>query len=95
MELTHYGRSAVIVLKPNKAVARLPGVALVPLPDGRALISLDKDTGIAEFEVLVRDAMEVVNEYMSSSPEAILKLPGWVPTPRNVMYWPVATPAGI
>jgi len=30
----------------------------VPLPDGRALISLDPDTGIAEFEVLVRDALD-------------------------------------
>ena len=58
VELTHYGRSAVIVLKPNRAVERLPGVALVPLPDGRALISLDKDKGIAEFEVLVRDALD-------------------------------------
>ncbi len=58
VELTHYGHSAVIVLKPSKAVARLPGVALVPLPDGRALISLDADTGIAEFEVRVRDALD-------------------------------------
>jgi cytochrome P450 len=31
----------------------------------------------------VREAMEVVNEYLANSPEAILKLPGWVPTPRN------------
>jgi hypothetical protein len=58
VELTHYGRSAVIVLKPTRAVERLPGVALVPLPDGRALISLDKDKGISEFEVLVRDALD-------------------------------------
>jgi hypothetical protein len=58
VELTHYGHSAVIVLKPSRAVERLAGVALVPLPDGRALISLDKDKGIAEFEVLVRDALD-------------------------------------
>ncbi len=58
VELTHYGHSAVIVLKPSSAVERLPGVALVPLPDGRALISLDQDKGIAEFDVLVRDALE-------------------------------------
>jgi hypothetical protein len=58
--LTRYGHSAVIVLNPNKAIEQLPGVALVPLPDGRALISLDKATGIAEFEVLVRDAMDSV-----------------------------------
>jgi cytochrome P450 len=32
----------------------------------------------------VRDAMEVVNEYLANSPEAILKLGAWVPTPRNL-----------
>jgi hypothetical protein len=56
--LSRYGQSAVIVLTPNRAIERLPGVALVPLPDGRALVSLDPDTGIAEFEVLVRDALD-------------------------------------
>jgi hypothetical protein len=57
-ELCHFGRSAVIVVKPCRALGRLPGVNLVPLPDGRALISLDKETATAEFEVMVRDALE-------------------------------------
>lgn len=56
--LSRYGQSAVIVLTPNRAIERLPGVALVPLPDGRALISLDQGTSVAEFEVLVRDALD-------------------------------------
>jgi hypothetical protein len=56
--LSRYGQSAVIVLTPNRAIERLRGVELVPLPDGRALISLDPETGIAEFEVLVRDALD-------------------------------------
>lgn len=56
--LSRYGQSAVIVLTPNRAIEELPGVALVPLPDGRALISLDQGTSIAEFEVLVRDALD-------------------------------------
>jgi hypothetical protein len=55
--LTRFGHSAVIVLEPNKTLERLPGVQLVPLPDGRFLISLDEDTGVAEFEVRVRDAL--------------------------------------
>src|SRR5262245_22704515 len=55
--LSRYGRSAVIVVMPNRLLEALPGVALVPLPDGRALISLDKDTSVAEFEVLLRDAL--------------------------------------
>ena len=58
VELTYYGHSAVIVVTPMKAIRRLPGVALVPLPDGRALISLDQRLGVAEFEVMVRDALD-------------------------------------
>jgi hypothetical protein len=55
--LSRYGSSAVIVITRNRLVEKLPGVALVPLPDGRALISLDKDTSVAEFEVVLRDAL--------------------------------------
>jgi hypothetical protein len=58
VELTHYGHSAVIVVTPIKAIRRLAGVALVPLPDGRALISLDQQVGVAEFEVMVGDALD-------------------------------------
>jgi hypothetical protein len=58
VELTHFGRSAVIVVTPKKGIERLPGVELVPLPDGRALISLDRQTSVAEFEVMVRDALD-------------------------------------
>lgn len=56
--LTRYRGSAVIVITPNRVIEQLPGVALVPLPDGRALISLDKGTSVSEFEVLLRDALE-------------------------------------
>jgi len=55
--LSRYRGSAVIVVTPNRVIERLPGVALVPLPDGRALISLDSGTSVAEFEVLLRDAL--------------------------------------
>jgi cytochrome P450 len=34
--------------------------------------------------VAVGGAMEVVNEFFSGSPEAMLNIPKWVPTPRNV-----------
>ena len=33
--------AAVIVIRPVAALERIPGVTLVPMPDGRALISLD------------------------------------------------------
>lgn len=58
VELTHYGHSAVIVVTPIKAIRRLAGVALVPLPDGRALVSLDQHVGVAEFEVMVGDGLD-------------------------------------
>jgi hypothetical protein len=58
-ELSHFGRNAVIVVVRSRALERLPGVGLVPLPDGRALISLDGETGIAELDVMVRDALDL------------------------------------
>lgn len=33
---------------------------------------------------LVRESMEHINEFYANSPEAVVKLPAWVPTPRNV-----------
>lgn len=32
----------------------------------------------------VREAMEVINEFYANSPEGLMKLPAWVPTPRNI-----------
>jgi cytochrome P450 len=32
---------------------------------------------------LVRASMETVNEFFANSPEAMIQLPAWVPTPRN------------
>ena len=58
VELTHYGRSAVIVVAPRPVLKRLHGVSLIPLPDGRSLISLHNDSSAAEFEVVLRDALE-------------------------------------
>jgi len=42
-------------------------------------------SGVSEADVAtVRDAMEVINEYYANSPEAVLMLPEWVPTPRHL-----------
>src|SRR5437016_6034623 len=38
-ELQHFGRRAVIVVNPSRALEESTGVMLVPLSDGRALIS--------------------------------------------------------
>ena len=40
--------------------------------------------GVSKHDVTtVREAMEVINEFFSNSPEVIVKLAAWVPTPRN------------
>src|SRR5262245_10217448 len=57
-EIAAYGKHAVIVVNPVKALKRLPGVQLVPLGNGRALISLDHEYSIARLELDVRDALE-------------------------------------
>ena len=40
------------------ALARISGVTLVPLPDGRALISLEDSMSVSDFELRLRDAIE-------------------------------------
>jgi hypothetical protein len=57
-EIATYGNHAVIVVMPAKAIKRLPGVHLVPVGNGRALISLDRPLSIPQLELAVRDAIE-------------------------------------
>ncbi len=57
-ELSAYGNHAVIVVNPAKALRRLPGVQLVPVGNGRALISLEHPKSIPQLELDVRDAIE-------------------------------------
>jgi hypothetical protein len=57
-ELARYGSHAVIVVTPVNALKRLPGVELVPLGNGRALISLERGRAIPQLELSVRDALE-------------------------------------
>jgi len=60
-ELAKYGNSAVIVVKPVPALKGISGVTLVPLPDGRALISLDETMSVYEFELKLRDALDAAS----------------------------------
>jgi hypothetical protein len=57
-ELAAYGNHAVIIVNPAKALKRLPGVQLIPVGNGRALISLARPHSISELELAVRDAIE-------------------------------------
>src|SRR5262249_3977948 len=54
-ELASYGDQAVIVVLPVKALGKLPGVQLVPVGRGRALIALDDSQSVADFELQLRD----------------------------------------
>jgi len=57
-EVTAFGNHALILVNPQRALRRLPGVQLVPLDNGRALISLDPDYSISHLELDVRDALD-------------------------------------
>jgi hypothetical protein len=56
--LAVFGNRAVITVRPTKSLERRIGVNLVPLSDGRALISFHQPKSIAELELLIYDALE-------------------------------------
>ena len=57
-ELSIFGRSAVITVRPTPSLEQRAGIRLVPLPDGRALLSFDQPTSIADLELTLSDALE-------------------------------------
>jgi len=57
-EIARYGNHAVIIVTPSRALKRLRGVQLVPIGDGRALISLVPSMSISALELQVRDALD-------------------------------------
>jgi hypothetical protein len=57
-ELATFGRRAVIIVNASRALERRIGVDLVPLPDGRALISFEETTTPDILELRLEDALE-------------------------------------
>jgi hypothetical protein len=57
-ELAVFGRRSVIVIRPSRTLERRMGVELVPLPDGRALISFDRSVTPASLELRINDALD-------------------------------------
>jgi hypothetical protein len=53
-----FGRNAVITVRPTPSLEKRADVQLVPLPDGRALISFAQAQTIAELELRLDDALE-------------------------------------
>jgi len=57
-ELATFGRRAVIIVNASRALERRIGVDLVPLPDGRALISFEEQTTPDTLELRIEDGLE-------------------------------------
>lgn len=57
-ELLTFGSHAVIVVKKSRTLERRTGVSLVPLHDGRALISFERGLTTASLELLIADALD-------------------------------------
>ncbi|MGC4081238.1 MAG: hypothetical protein QM736_03750 [Vicinamibacterales bacterium] len=57
-ELVSFGRRAVIVVTPTRTLEHRTGVVLVPLSDGRALISFDSSMTPARLELTIQDALD-------------------------------------
>lgn len=57
-ELARFGRHAVIVVNPTRTLEQRTGVLLVPLSDGRALISFDESMTTARLELKIQDELD-------------------------------------
>jgi len=58
VEVAAFGTRAVILVPPLRRLSDLPGVELVPVADGRVLISLEDPMTEESFELQIRDALE-------------------------------------
>jgi hypothetical protein len=57
-ELLVFGQRAVITIRPTPSLELRSGVQLVPLPDGRALISFRDPTSLSALQLSIADALE-------------------------------------
>lgn len=57
-EVATFGRHSVIIVTPSRTLERRTGVDLLRLPDGRALISFNQPTTIADLELHIQDALD-------------------------------------
>lgn len=56
-ELATFGSLSVMVVSPTRALIERAGADLVPLPDGRALLTIDGNQSLPAFELRLRDAL--------------------------------------
>ncbi len=60
-ELVTFGARAVIVVNPTRTLELRTGVLLIPLSDGRALISFNDSMTANRLELMIQDALEEEN----------------------------------
>jgi hypothetical protein len=58
VQLAEFGRGALILVPPAGALKRMPGVELIPLSNGRALIALDHPMSPSDLELTLNDALD-------------------------------------
>lgn len=58
VEVASFGNRGVILVPPARTLAKLPGVELVPIADGRTIIALEEPLTVEQFELRVRDALD-------------------------------------
>ncbi|MEQ1897403.1 MAG: hypothetical protein ABL971_08460 [Vicinamibacterales bacterium] len=56
-ELVSYGNRSVIMVPRSRVLRERTGVELIPISDGRALISMDERLSVPQFELRLRDAL--------------------------------------
>jgi hypothetical protein len=58
VEVSEYGHGALIVVSPVAALKKIHGVELIPLSDGRALITLETPAALDQLELELRDLLD-------------------------------------
>ena len=56
-EVASYGNRSVIVVPRSRTLRERTGVELIPIADGRALISMDERISVSQFELRLMDAI--------------------------------------
>ena len=57
VQLADFGRGALILVPPASALRRVPGIELIPLAGGRALIALDQPMSTSDLELALSDGL--------------------------------------
>jgi hypothetical protein len=73
-ELATFGGRAVIVVNPTRTLEQQTGVHLIPLPDGRALISFNAPLTTADLELMIADAID--DHRLSRADQVVFKAIG-------------------